>query len=220
MNYLLLNGTEVLDSLNNVEEGLDSLNGSTSTIYTILLWLAGIFGIGVSALITIITIISAVSFVLYVISEYLIPAIVLFIMAKKAGYKYPWLALIPVAQTFLEYVLPRREFKLLFRTRKREFVAVVALIITYFGTGAVVILNFLPALGQLIGFFIPIIFMLLTWRRKYDMVRTYQDRGLAIAVATISIFVPILYPITLIFSVRKEPEYGFGNYYNVYMEDY
>ncbi|MBR4581290.1 MAG: hypothetical protein IKO32_08660, partial [Lachnospiraceae bacterium] len=204
----------------NVEGGLESLNGSAASLYGIVLWIAGILGIGVSALITIAAIASAVSCVLFVIFEYLIPAITLFIMAKKAGYKYPWLALIPVAQTYLEYVLPRREFNLLFRTRKRNFVAVFAIVLTYFGTGVFVALNILPAVGQVISLFIPIVFMLLTWRRKYDVVRTYRDRGFAIAVATIDMFVPIIYPISLIISVRKEPEYGFDNYYNVYMEDY
>lgn len=220
MDFLLLSANETLETLNNVEEGLSSLNNSAFSLYGIFLSLASIFGIGVSALVVILSVAASVLGFLWGIFEYLLPAIALFKLAKKAGYKYPWLAFIPVAQTYLEFVIPRREFKLLFTTRKRNVVGIVTIILTYFGTTVIVLLNVVPAIGQLLDLLLPIILILLNWRRRYDMIRTFRDKELATAISILSIFFPAIYTIVLIISMNKEPEYGAGNYYNIYMEDY
>ncbi len=220
MYNLLLNGSEVVDTLYNVEDGLNSLNNSAFSLYGIFLALSGMLGIGISALIAIISIITSVFGILFAILEYLLPAIALFKMAKKAGYKYPWLAFIPVAQTYLEFVLPRREFNLFFKTKKRNVMGIVFLIMTYLGSTIIVMLNVLPAIGQLLDIALPIVLMAFAWRKRYDMIHTFRDKELALPISIISIFIPAVYSIVLIFSMNREPEYGAGNYYNVYMEDY
>ncbi|MCR5848938.1 MAG: hypothetical protein K6G75_12605, partial [Lachnospiraceae bacterium] len=187
MDFLLLSANETLETLNNVEEGLSSLNNSAFSLYGIFLSLASIFGIGVSALVVILSVAASVLGFLWGIFEYLLPAIALFKLAKKAGYKYPWLAFIPVAQTYLEFVIPRREFKLLFTTRKRNVVGIVTIILTYFGTTVIVLLNVVPAIGQLLDLLLPIILILLNWRRRYDMIRTFRDKELATAISILSI---------------------------------
>ena len=67
---------------------------------------------------------------------YLIPAIALFVMARNAGYKYSWLAFIPIAQTYLEFTLPKRNFKIfkIVDTDKRATVAIISIIAIYFGS--------------------------------------------------------------------------------------
>jgi len=57
-------------------------------------------------------------------------------------------------------------------------------------------------------------------RKRYDMIHTFRDKELALPISIISIFIPAVYSIVLIFSMNRDPEYGAGNYYNVYMEDY
>ena len=220
MYYLLLNGSEVVDILSNVEDGLNSLNNSAFSIYAVLLAISGMLGIGVSALIAIISIASSVFGLLFALLEYLLPAIALFKMARKAGYKYPWLAFIPIAQTYLEFVLPRREFNLFFKTKKRDYMGILFLIMTYLGSTIIVLLNVVPAIGQLLDVALPIVLMAFAWRKRYDMIHTFRDKELALPVSIISIFIPAVYSIVLIFSMNREPEYGAGNYYNIYMEDY
>ena len=59
--------------------------------------------------------------ILVMLISFLLPAFALYRHAKTAGYDKPWLAFIPFAQTYLEYVLPRRRFKALFiDTHERE----------------------------------------------------------------------------------------------------
>ena len=220
MYYLLLNGSEVVDILSNVEDGLNSLNNSAFSIYAVLLAISGMLGIGVSALIAIVSIASSVFGLLFALLEYLLPAIALFKMARKAGYKYPWLAFIPIAQTYLEFVLPRREFNLFFKTKKRDYMGILFLLMTYLGSTIIVLLNVVPAIGQLLDVALPIVLMAFAWRKRYDMIHTFRDKELALPVSIISIFIPAVYSIVLIFSMNREPEYGAGNYYNIYMEDY
>ena len=220
MYNLLLNGSEAVNTLYTVEDGLNSLNTSAFSIYGILLAISGMLGIGISALIAIISIAASVFSLLFAILEYLLPAIALFKMARKAGYKYPWLAFIPIAQTYLEFVLPRREFNLFFKTRKRNYMGILFLLMTYLGSTIIVMLNVVPAIGQLLDLALPIVLMAFAWRKKYDMIRTFRDKELALPISIVSIFIPAVYSVMLVLSMNKEPEYGAGNYYNIYMEDY
>jgi len=220
MEFLLLNGNGINDALYNIENGLNSANNSAFSLYGIFLALSGIFGIGVYALMLIVGIISSVFAFLFAVLEYLLPAISLFVLAKRAGYKYPWLAFIPIAQTYLEFVLPRREFNLLVKTKKRNYMGILFLVLTYFGTTIIVALNVVPAVGQLLDLALPIVLIAMAWRKRYDMLVTFRDKELAIPISIISIFIPWVYSIVLILSIKREPEYGVGNYYNVYMEDH
>lgn len=220
MGFLLLSGNGVNDALYNIENGLNSANNSAFSLYGIFVALAGIFGIGIWAFGIICAIASSIFAFLFMVLEYLLPAIALFKMAKKAGYKYPWLAFIPIAQTYLEFVLPRREFNLLIKTKKRNYMGILFLVLTYFGTSIIVALNVVPAVGQLLDIALPIVLMAMAWRKRYDMLVTFRDKELAIPISIISIFLPWVYSIVLIISMNKEPEYGAGNYYNVYMEDH
>ena len=220
MYNLLLNGSEAVNTLYTVEDGLNSLNTSAFSIYGILLAISGMLGIGISALIAIMSITALVFGLLFTILEYLLPAIALFKMARKAGYKYPWLAFIPIAQTYLEFVLPRREFNLFFKTRKRNYMGILFLLMTYLGSTIIVMLNVVPAIGQLLDLALPIVLMAFAWRKKYDIIRTFRDKELALPISIVSIFIPAVYSVMLVLSMNKEPEYGAGNYYNIYMEDY
>ena len=217
MYNLLLNGSEAVNTLYTVEDGLNSLNTSAFSIYGILLAISGMLGIGISALIAIMSITASVFGLLFTILEYLLPAFALFKMARKAGYKYPWLAFIPIAQTYLEFVLPRREFNLFFKTRKRNYMGILFLLMTYLGSTIIVMLNVVPAIGQLLDLALPIVLMAFAWRKKYDMIRTFRDKELALPISIVSIFIPAVYSVMLVLSMNKEPEYGAGNYYNIYM---
>ena len=220
MEFLLLSGSGINDALSNIETGLNSANNSAFSLYGIFGAIAGMLGISIWILGIIGAIISSIFGVIMLILEYLLPAIALYKLAKKAGYKYPWLGFIPFAQTYLEFVLPRREFNLLIKTKKRNYMGIAFLVLSLFGTSIIVALNVVPALGQLLDLLLPIVLIAMAWRKKYDMLVTFRSKELALPISIISIFVPWVYTIVLIFSMNQEPEYGVGNYYNIYMEDH
>ncbi len=224
MLYLTLTAEEALQALDNIETGLSSVDGITSYIYsigvTIVAALAGLFGVGISVIMFVVPVLAATFGIIVSIVEYLLPAIALYKMAKKAGYKYPWMAFIPIVQTYLEFVLPRREFNVIFKTKNRSVMGIIALILSYFGSAVVVLLNAVPPLGQILDPLLPFVLYVLGWRKRYDMIRTFGTKELAIPISILSIIFPFLYTIALLFLMNKDPEYGAGNYYNVPMEDF
>ena len=209
---------DVVDTIENVSNGLESIENTTGSLYAILALLPEIFGLASGTFFFIVSVIGSIIGLIFTIVEFIIPAIALFRMAKKAGFKYPWLAFIPIAQTYLEYILPRREFKLGFKTKNRTAMAIVALVLTYFGTTVIVILNVIPGLGQLLDVLLPVVLILFNWRRRYDMICTFKDKELAVPISILGIFVPMVYSITLLIISKRDPEYGAGNYHYVNMD--
>ena len=209
---------DVVDTIENVSNGLESIENTTGSLYAILALLPEIFGLASGAFFFIVSVIGSIIGLIFTVVEFIIPAIALFRMAKKAGFKYPWLAFIPIAQTYLEYILPRREFKLGFKTKNRTAMAIVALILTYFGTTVIVVLNVIPGLGQLLDVLLPVVLILFGWRKRYDMICTFKDKELAVPISILGIFVPMVYSITLLILSKRDPEYGAGNYHYVNMD--
>lgn len=149
------------------------------------------------------------------LAGYLLPAIALFNMAKNAGHKYPWLAFIPIAQTYLEFTLPKRNFKIfnIVDTDKRATVATVSIIAMYFGSGIIAGLNLVPILGQILDAALAVFIMAVNIRKMYDIHRTYgAEEETALVISIIGQFVPLVYAIYLLTIMNKEPEYGFGNF--------
>ena len=149
------------------------------------------------------------------LSGYLLPAIALFVMAKNAGYKYPWLAFIPIAQTYLEFTLPKRNFKIfnIVDTDQRITVAIVSIIAIYFGSGIIAGLNLVPILGQLLDAALAVFIAAVSIRKMYDIHVTFgYESDKALALSIIGFFVPLVYAISLLMIMKNEPEYGFGNY--------
>lgn len=138
MNYLLLSGSGfdwdiVLDYISEIKDLFESFSNTTGDIVEILYLLKDIWKIitvafgallavaGVAFVVTVIAV-----FVGFALICYVIPAIALSVMGKRAGYKYWWLPIIPILQNYVMFVLPRQNFKLLFiNTRKRYIPAIV-----------------------------------------------------------------------------------------------
>lgn len=154
--------------------------------------------------------------ILVMLISFLLPAFALYRHAKTAGYDKPWLAFIPFAQTYLEYVLPRRRFKALFiDTHEREKVALIVILVSTFGTSVIAGLNLIPAFGQILDLALTLFLVAMNWRKMYDYLCTFVDEKDAMTFSVIGVFVPIVYAVYLIVIREKEPEYGEGNYYNV-----
>lgn len=208
----------IAKSINLASAGLGLIEGTAASIAEIFALIAGVFGIGVGALAAIIGIISFVFALLVGFVSYLLPAIALFKMGRKAGYKYAWFAFIPFLQTYLEFVLPRREFKALFiKTYKRDVMGIVFLLLSLFGTALIAFLNGLVGLGQILDIAFAVFMIACNWRKMYDLLYTFGDEEKAKIISIIGLFFPFVYSIVLILSMGKTPEYGAKNFYNVKM---
>ncbi|MBR4580878.1 MAG: hypothetical protein IKO32_06565 [Lachnospiraceae bacterium] len=158
--------------------------------------------------------------VLLFLQEYLLPAIALYKMAKKAGYRYPWFAFIPIMQTFLEYVLPKKEFRVFFIRATFEYryvVAIVAIGLSTFGVAVDQYLGYIPVVGAALSFalglFIAVFLIGCRWRKMHDLIRTYENEKKALAISIISLFIPLVHTIALLALMNREPDFGAGNYY-------
>lgn len=188
--------------------------------------LYSIFGIGSLAftgISAVVTLIISIAAILWVVANYLLQAIPLFIMARKTGYKHAWMAFFPYTNDFLTFILPIREFNLfnLIKSNRRDIMALIYLGMNIIGGTVVSILAILTSgvviIGPLISTFGGTILMAFIyafkWRMYYDLLMTFGQKSNAVWVASVSLFIPWLFLIFTIFSCKNPPEYGVGNYY-------
>ncbi len=203
-------GNIVSTLLNVVKTMFGSLGGAMASF--------GIIGF------VIISIVVGVVLIAYFIIGYLLPAIALFKMGKKAGYKQAWFAFVPILQTYASFVIPRERYKLLFiNTGKRNVIAIVYLITSILWKLIKSLLSFvlnlvIPGFGTIVatiikGFF-WLIFSAFNWRKMYDIFFTYKKKGASIALSIIGVFIPAVYSIALLTCIKQEPKFGKGNYYS------
>ena len=82
-----------------------------------------------------------------IVLEFILKGIALFKMNKNAGFNYPWLSFIPFAQVFVEFLLPKKKFELLFiKTNDRKMIAIITLLLSYPGLLGSIAANVIPEL--------------------------------------------------------------------------
>ena len=156
-------------------------------------------------------------------------AVPLYIMADKAGYAYPFLAFIPFANYYLMHILPIKEYNYIgmYKTYERKNGFLLYMIVRWIGPLAIgivgTILSIVPFIAMLIAmviYFINLALIVAGFIGKaimmidlLDLYMKKDEKGLAIFLGIVSIFVPIVFPITCIVLCTKEPEFGYGNYY-------
>ena len=170
------------------------------------------------------------------VAYYLVKAIPCYSMADKAGYDKPWIAFLPFGAEFIMCILPYKEFKLFGSKssfaydRTRVFwlyfacmavpalagvILYICLMIPYVN----IIAGIVSSLGSLLLGAIGIFAMVLRVFINMDLIATYESNDIAIAIAIVSVFVPIVMIVMLFIMMGKEPEYGFGNYYTPQLEE-
>ena len=218
------------DAVSTIESYLASL-GSTGLSTTQIEEIAAFLFFGLMVVVFCISIIACVVMAVTVIvaviclvhwflREYLLPAIALYRMAKKAGYRYAFFAFIPFMQTYLEYVLPKKEFRLFFIRapfEMRYIVAIVTIILSTAGVAVDGLFDFIPVVGGVIaalaGSFLAVCLVGSKWRKMYDLIRTYDTKKAALFISIFGSFVPLVYTIALLVYMNREPDFGAGNYY-------
>lgn len=171
-----------------------------------------------------------VIYVLIALLMHLLMAFPLYRMAKNAGYDKPWLAFIPFMAYYVAFVLPIKEFSLigLYKTTERRngFFIYISLfyIVPIVGYICGVFLNFIPLLGSVLNLVLSLLIgigMIFASITKaimmidlFDLYWGKEKEALSITLGILSVFIPLIFPIVCIILNEKEPEYGFGNYYN------
>lgn len=166
------------------------------------------------------------SSIIYIIIESIVKAIVmfiihaipLFVMARKAGFKYPWFAFIPVLQQYLEYILPKGRFKTLFirfKGEERPKLAVIGMLVEHLGYKAAAIAGGALPAGMILGVVAEVFIIAFSWRRMFDLIRTYSSKKAALTISIVGLFQPIAYYVSLYIFMNRDPVYGAGKFYEV-----
>lgn len=201
---------------------------SNADLENMLYGLVSIFGIGTTMLFPILILLL---FVVLIIVLFLLSTIVvgipLYKMAKNAGFKHPFFAFIPFLQTYLMIFLPQEDYTLfnLVNIKDRHKAAWIMTLVANAPTILLIlypVIYCIPVLGMVLisllsaaSSLLSIAVYIIMWKCYYDLFRLYHLGENDILFSILSLFVPFLGIILLFVLMNKEPDYGFGNIYNV-----
>ncbi len=157
--------------MSDVSSFLEELVEMLSNIENVLFLGSSIASLGISGAMLLITIIGAIVSFLISVALYIFRSIPVYKLAKKAGRKKAWLAWIPIFHSYFRtYVLadtagekPVSFFngKITIKSRGMSFLAYLGILI--FGNGLITatigILNIIPLIGQIIGTFAALLYL-------------------------------------------------------------
>lgn len=168
-------------------------------------------------------------FFMVLLIHHFLMAVPLYIMADKAGYAHPFLAFIPFANYYLIHILPMKEYNYIgmYKTYERRNGFLLYAVFKWIGPiaigtvgaifGIVPLLSMLVAmvlqlvnLGLLVAGYIAKAIMMID---LLDLYMKKDEKSMAIFLGIVSVFVPTVFVVTCFILCKKEPEFGYGNYY-------
>lgn len=161
-----------------------------------------------------IILIFTISLILNFVFYRIMRPIALFIIARHAGFRYPWIAFVPYGSYYLEFVLPIREYNVFnwIKTDRRETIAWVYIGNDVLGWIVSFVISMIPFLGKLGNLAYKLFFIVYKWRRIYDLLKTFRFNKSAMTLSIFSVMCKPLYVILLFTMCDKEPDYGWGRY--------
>lgn len=134
----------------------------------------------------------------------IIKGIPLYVMAKNQNMKNPWLAFIPIGNTYILLNIPTKQFNILDiyvrDDRKRLFIDYIIFSICTSIIGGLLIL--IPCIGILLVFILPVISLIISYHIMKDILDTYMNTDTTI-LALCSLFIPFMYIILLYICMNK-----------------
>lgn len=205
---------------------------SNADLENMLYGLVSIFGIGTTMLFPILILLSFVVLIIVLcLLSTIVTGIPLYKMAKNAGFKHPFFAFIPFLQTYLMIFLPQEDYTLfnLVNIKDRHKAAWIMTLVANAPTILLIlypVIYCIPILGMVLisllsaaSSLLSIAVYIIIWKSYYDLYRLYHLGENDILFSILSLFVPFLGIILLFVLMNKEPDYGFGNIYNVANEN-
>lgn len=161
---------------------------------------------------------------------YIVTAIPYFVMGKKAGYRHAWIAFIPLGKIYIALKLPHREFRIFrFHTKQRLYLFTTLIVVgivfhvisfpfkvlLFFPSQSPIddILSFIILCISIIAFIYYCIYAVITRRMNYDLLKTYKMDKYTTWAPIANIFCPLVMVVFSFIIMNREPEYGFGGFY-------
>ncbi len=150
------------------------------------------------------------------IITYLISAYPIYKMAKKMGRANPWLAWIPIANTYMMFAIPEKPVdlfngKIHFEDRSKAFLLWLA--ITYGGSaiiGMASMVTVIPILGTIIYMVLYMAYIAVIYIVKYVMYKDIYDTFMPdqnnVVFGVLTVFIPIVGIVMLWIAASKEPD--------------
>lgn len=163
----------------------------------------------------IIFIIFAVSIVLIILE-----AIPYYVMSKRNGYKYPWIAFIPMGAMYLRFILSDRQYNLFdkYQTPNRNLAFIAYVIVNSAAPYINMLLTlviFIPVIGSILSPFTSIVTyavslfsLIFVWRANYDLLITYGMEKHAMWISVVSCFIPVVMIVVTFIIMKRTPILG------------
>lgn len=134
---------------------------------------------------------------------YIIAAITLYKIATKFHYSYAWLAWIPIANTYLMFILPLKKFKVLIFNKELERVHAFWI---YIGICVgELILGFIPLLNIISLLILIAGVILFIYPMYHDLYELFVDESTATTYAVLSLLIPGIAIVFFLIIAGKEP---------------
>ena len=133
---------------------------------------------------------------------YILGAIALYKMAAKLGYPYAWMSWVPIANTYLMYILPMNRFRVLAvnkeMDRKTAFWVYIGMLV---GT---VILSLIPVIGLLFAIAGIVFTIFFSYPMYKDLYAMFLEESKAKTFTLVSMLVPGAVSIMLLIASGNE----------------
>lgn len=153
----------------------------------------------------------------------IIGAIPYYVMSKNNGYKYPWIAFVPMGAMYLRFILSDRKYNLFdkFVTPNRNLAFIAYAIINGSASYVSIVVScvvFIPFIGSIIAPFtslltyaVYIVALFFAWRASYDLLITYGMKDNAMLWSIIGCIFPIVFIVVTFIIMKRSPILGTDN---------
>ncbi len=199
----------------------------TEAIETLLVAIFGTGSVMVGLIMTLLPLIIAflpIFIILFTFGSVVISGIVgaipYYVMSKNNGYKYPWIAFVPMGAMYLRFILSDRKYNLFdkFVTPNRNLAFIAYAIINgsaSYVSMVVACISFIPIIGSIITPFtsiitygVYIIALFFAWRASYDLLITYGMEKNAMLWSILGIIFPIVFIVVTFIIMKRRPILG------------
>ncbi len=155
-----------------------------------------------------------------VIISGIVGAIPYYVMSKRNGYQYPWIAFVPMGAMYLRFILSDRKYNLFdkFVTPNRNLAFIAYAIINAsvsYVSMIVACIVFIPIIGSIISPFtgfityaVTLFALFFVWRASYDLLITYGMEKNAMLWSILGCIFPVVFIVVTFVIMKRKPILG------------
>ncbi len=150
----------------------------------------------------------------------IVGAIPYYVMSKNNGYKYPWIAFVPLGAMYLRFILSDRKYNLFdkFVTPNRNLAFIAYAIINGSASYVSIVVScvaFIPIIGSvlspftsLVTYAVTIFALFFVWRASYDLLITYGMEKNAMLWSILGCIFPVVFIVVTFIIMKRKPILG------------